>query len=114
KRWEEADRLGDRQGLGGIGVGGALALVVGHLALDHARVGAVAAGRQALGGDLAQEPVDKKGERAASGRPRWKRPTARRRTRRVPTKLSRSGSNPARAAASYMVRRTARWASSKP
>jgi uncharacterized delta-60 repeat protein len=111
---EDADRLGDGSGLGAIGVFGALELEIGHLALDHARVAALATGRQARGGDLAQQAVDKRGASSGLVRPRWKRPTARRRMRSVPVKLRRSGSTLARAAASTIVRRTARWASARP
>src|SRR6266536_5957490 len=111
---EDTDGRGGRAGLGRVGVVGAFELEVGHLALDHARVAALAAGRQARGGDLAQQAGDKRGARSGLVRPRWKRGTARRRTRRVPVKLRRSGSRLARAAASAIVRRMARWASARP
>ena len=87
---------------------GTFELEVGHLAFDDSRVGPVAAQGQPFAGDVAEQRADKKGDRVASGKPRWKRETARRRRRRVPVKLRRSGSRPATVAASYMVRRTAR------
>lgn len=72
------------------------------------------AGREPLGGYLEQEPFEQRGGGVALGKPRWKRPMARRRMRSVPVKLIRSGSSPAMVAASKIVRRMARCASARP
>src|SRR5207245_10637684 len=107
---EDAEGVGDRPGRGRVSVRGPLEREGGQLALGHARVAALAARGQPGGGDRGQQPPGKRGGRSGVRRPRWKEATARRRMRRVPVKRSRSGSTPARVAASYMVRRTAGWA----
>jgi hypothetical protein len=105
---ENADGVGDGPGLRWVRMRGPFELVVGHLPLDDARVAALPARGQTLGGDLAQQALDKKGRYSGRRTPRWKRGMARRSTRSVPVKLSRSGSSWAAVAASYMVRRIAR------
>jgi len=96
---EDADGChGDgRQRRGEAGGGRALAWEVAHLALDGPGVVARAAGREPLGSDLGQHAGAKRGRR--SGGVRWARGMARRRTRRAPVKLRRSGSMPSRSAA---------------
>jgi hypothetical protein len=51
---DDLDGVGDRLGPGRVPVFGMLELPVGHFAPDHARVAALAAGRQKILGDLSQ------------------------------------------------------------
>src|SRR5439155_3023906 len=90
----------------------ALAREVAHLTLDRPRILARAAGREAFGGQLGQQAAAKRGSRL--GAVRCARGMARRRTRRAPVKLKRSGSTWSCRAAWYISVRMARCANSKP
>ena len=91
---------------------GSFQVKVGHFALDDPRMGAVIALGQLIAGNVPQEPLIPlrllcRGHHLKLG---MASPT--RRTALI--KLRRSGSMPARMAASCMTRRTASWAISSP